>query len=115
MLSWRTHMALQASAEARGPIPTAWAGLGFLLCLAGGVLAVPWRRSLRQPATRELSVFWRARIALQVSGALWLVRPHQAYRFGHSRLSGANLSERSQVPCKCCRMGRHPAVRNLVP
>ncbi|KAK9832711.1 hypothetical protein WJX81_002865 [Elliptochloris bilobata] len=48
-------------------------GLGFLLCLAGALLAVPWRSALRQPATRELSVFWRARIALQVSGALWLL------------------------------------------
>ncbi len=66
-------MALQISAEARYGLTLA--GLGFLLCLAGGVLAVPWRRALRQPATRELSVFWRARIALQMSGALWLVRP----------------------------------------
>ena len=36
---------------------------------------MPWRRGLRQPATRELSVFWRARVALQVAGGLWLVRP----------------------------------------
>lgn len=56
------------------------AGLGFLLCLAGALLAVPWRSGLRQPAMRELSVFWRARVALQVLGALWLVRP----RFWHS-------------------------------
>ncbi len=31
--------------------------------------------ALRQPATRDLSVFWRARVALQLTGALWLVRP----------------------------------------
>ena len=50
-------------------------GLGFLLCVAGALLAAPWCRALRQPATRDLSVFWRARVALQLTGALWLVWP----------------------------------------